>query len=74
MDPTRWVVAEAWLSLGLRLRWARKPYEVAKRIVDLCVDVPRLELFARQRIAWWDAWGDKLDPGDVSPLAREVLG
>lgn len=39
-----------------------KPDEVRKRIVTLMGDVPRIELFARQRAAGWDAWGDELPP------------
>jgi len=29
IDPTRWIVVEAWLSLGLRVEWARSPDHVA---------------------------------------------
>ena len=39
-----------------------KPDEVRKRIVTLMGDVPRIELFARQRATGWDAWGDELPP------------
>jgi site-specific DNA-methyltransferase (adenine-specific) len=38
-----------------------KPVEVAHRIVDLCGDVPRIELFARCRMKGWDAWGLEVD-------------
>jgi N6-adenosine-specific RNA methylase IME4 len=37
-----------------------KPAEVRERIVKLYGDVPRLEMFARQRVAGWDAHGDGL--------------
>jgi len=36
---------------------SEKPAEVRTRIVRLCGDVPRIELFARERMAGWDAWG-----------------
>ena len=36
---------------------SRKPAEVRDRIVALCGDVPRIELFARQHAAGWDVWG-----------------
>jgi len=36
---------------------SRKPDEVRKRIVQLCGDVPRIELFARERVSGWDSWG-----------------
>ena len=37
-----------------------KPDEVRRRIVELVGDVPRIELFARQRVEGWDAWGDEI--------------
>lgn len=36
---------------------SRKPDEVRTRIVKLVGDLPRIELFARQRLQGWDAWG-----------------
>lgn len=39
---------------------SRKPDEARKRIVRLCGDLPRLELFARQRAEGWDAWGNEI--------------
>ena len=39
---------------------SRKPDEVRERIVQLMGDLPRIELFARQRCDGWDAWGDEL--------------
>jgi len=37
---------------------SKKPNEVRNRILQLCGDLPRIELFARQKIPNWDAWGD----------------
>jgi|SRR6185312_2550332 len=34
-----------------------KPPEVRERIVELMGDVPRIELFARERADGWQAWG-----------------
>ena len=39
-----------------------KPPEARDRIVRLMGDVPRIELFARERAAGWDAFGDQLTP------------
>lgn len=36
---------------------SEKPDEVRERIVKLFGDLPRIELFARQRAPGWDAWG-----------------
>ena len=40
-----------------RSHHSEKPAEVRDRIVKLYGDVPRIELFARQRVPGWDAWG-----------------
>lgn len=29
--------------------------------MELMGDVPRIELFARQRVPGWDAWGDEIE-------------
>jgi N6-adenosine-specific RNA methylase IME4 len=36
---------------------SQKPDEVRDRIVELCGDVPRLELFATSKVEGWDSWG-----------------
>ena len=42
---------------------SKKPDIVRKKIVQLCGDLPRIELFARTKIHGWDVWGNdpKLD-------------
>lgn len=40
---------------------SRKPDEVAKRIVELCGDIPRVELFARAETEGWDVWGNEVE-------------
>lgn len=42
-------------------RHSEKPNEARTRIVTLCGDVPRIELFARKRYRGWDAWGNQLN-------------
>lgn len=39
---------------------SKKPDEARRRIVELLGDVPRIELFARQRADGWDAWGNEI--------------
>ena len=34
--------------------------EARRRIVQLVGDVPRIELFARDRVSGWDAWGNEV--------------
>lgn len=43
-----------------RGRHSAKPPEVRERIVRLLGDVPRLELFARERVDGWHAWGNQV--------------
>lgn len=39
----------------------RKPDEVRERIVQLLGDVPKIELFARQKVSGWDCWGNEVE-------------
>ena len=39
---------------------SRKPDEVRNRIVSLMGDLPRIELFAREKSLGWDAWGNEV--------------
>ncbi|MDD4989109.1 MAG: MT-A70 family methyltransferase [Candidatus Pacebacteria bacterium] len=43
-----------------RQEHSRKPDEVRERIVALCGNRPRIELFARERVFGWDAWGNEV--------------
>lgn len=43
-------------------RHSAKPPEVRDRIVQLMGDVPRIELFARERCPGWEAFGNQLPP------------
>lgn len=40
---------------------SRKPGEVRDRIVTLCGDLPRAELFAREKSPGWCAWGNEVE-------------
>ena len=39
---------------------SKKPDEVRERIERLMGDVPRIELFARQKADGWDVWGNEV--------------
>jgi N6-adenosine-specific RNA methylase IME4 len=45
-------------------RHSKKPDEVRKRIVKLCGDLPRIELFAREKVDGWDCWGNEVNQND----------
>lgn len=40
---------------------SKKPQEARDRIVQLMGDVPRIELFARQKTEGWDVWGNEVE-------------
>ena len=40
---------------------SKKPNEIRERIVKLMGDVPRIELFARQKVEGWDSWGNEVE-------------
>ena len=44
-----------------RLSHSEKPPEVRDRIIQLCGDLPRIELFARKNVKGWHAWGDEVE-------------
>lgn len=48
-----------------RTRHSAKPPEVRDRIVALLGDVPRLELFAREKTPGWDTFGNEV-PNDIT--------
>ena len=47
---------------------SKKPDEVRKRIIKLCGDLPRIELFARTQIHGWDTWGNDTRLTELQPL------
>lgn len=40
---------------------SKKPDIVRDKIVELCGDLPRIELFARKKSLGWDSWGNEVD-------------
>src|SRR5210317_1577927 len=39
---------------------SKKPDEIRNRIIELCGELPRIELFARQKAEGWDSWGNEV--------------
>ena len=44
-----------------RGKHSSKPACVRNKIVELCGDLPRIELFARQKTEGWDIWGNEVE-------------
>lgn len=51
---------------------SKKPDITRDRIVELMGDVPRIELFARQKTEGWDVWGNEA-PDSVELPEMEVV-
>lgn len=51
---------------------SRKPGEIRDRIVELCGDLLRIELFARERCEGWVSLGDEIDGKDIREAILEV--
>ena len=52
---------------------SKKPAEIRERIVELCGELPRIELFARDKVKGWDSLGDEIDGKDIREALREVI-
>lgn len=58
--PRRAGTGVSSLIVSPRREHSRKPDEARDRIVRVCGDVPRAELFARQKAEGWSAWGNEV--------------
>lgn len=47
-------------QLHSRGKHSQKPDSFRNNIVTLCGDLPRIELFSRERFEGWDAWGNEI--------------
>ena len=58
--PTRLSKNVEQLIISPRRKHSQKPDCVRDRIVELCGDLPRIELFARQKVKGWSCWGNEV--------------
>ena len=49
------------ILISPRRKHSQKPDEVRDKIVELFGDIPRIELFAREKVDGWDAWGNEIN-------------
>lgn len=49
------------LIISPREEHSKKPNIVRNKIIELVGDLPRIELFARQKIEGWDVWGNEVE-------------
>ena len=48
------------LVFAERTKHSKKPDCIRNHIVELCGDLPRIELFARNKYKGWDSWGNEI--------------
>jgi N6-adenosine-specific RNA methylase IME4 len=48
---------------------SKKPDVIRENIVRLFGDLPRIELFARQKVEGWDSWGNEVE-SDIDFLLK----
>lgn len=70
--PKRIVKNIKQLVIAERKKHSQKPSEVRNRIVELIGDLPRIELFAREKIEGWDAIGYDIDGKDIQISLNEL--
>ena len=58
--PKRVSKSVSQLVVDTRREHSRKPDRIRDDIVNLCGDLPRIELFARQKTKGWDVWGNEV--------------
>lgn len=56
----------------IREKHSKKPDIVREKIVKFCGDVPRIELFAREKKEGWDAVGDEIDGQDIRETLKKL--
>ena len=49
------------IILHQKMKHSQKPIEARYRIVKLMGNVPRIELFAREKTPGWDVWGNEVE-------------
>jgi N6-adenosine-specific RNA methylase IME4 len=49
------------IILSPKQKHSKKPSEIRERILALCGDLPRVELFCRDKVDGWDSWGNEVD-------------
>lgn len=55
------------------MQHSRKPDEIRDRIVQLCGDLPRIELFACRPAEGWTSVGNMIDGKDIKEALNEII-
>ena len=52
---------------------SKKPSIVRDKIVELCGDISRIELFAREKVKGWDSWGNEINDDKQKVLSNSIV-
>ena len=55
-----------------KFKHSEKPQEARDKIIELVGDLPRIELFARQKTEGWDCLGYDIDGKDINQSIKEL--
>ena len=55
------------------LKHSEKPQEAREKILELMGEIPRIELFARQKTEGWDCLGNEINGKDIRQELREMI-
>lgn len=61
------------LDIKYRGEHSKKPDEIRDRIVELCGNLPRIELFARKKSEGWECLGNEIDGKDIREALKVLL-
>ena|SRR3990167_3145296 len=59
--PKRIINNMSQVHFDERTRHSKKPDALRDKIVQLFGDIPRIELFAREKTEGWDVWGNEIE-------------
>ncbi len=68
--PRRIVKNSKQIQMYPRGNHSVKPYQIRNEIVRFIGDLPRIELFARQKTKGWDVWGNEVK-SDIKLVRRK---
>jgi len=62
------------IIMAKRREHSRKPDEIRNNIIKLMGNLPRIELFARQKFEGWDVWGNEVPNEEQKELKSRIEG
>lgn len=70
MTDDEWNIFMTQLVEDRVMSHSKKPEHIRDKIVELCGDVPRVELFARTTCKGWDSIGNEIDGQDIRDVIK----